>query len=313
MSLQIANAPCSWGVDFADAPANPPWDRVLQELAAAGFRATELGPFGYLPTDSATLAEILRRFELQVIAGTLFRPFQIRAERKATLQMARDCCSLLSKIGGQYLVVIDAFSDDRVATAGQSQRARRLERTEWTTLLGTIHDASRIASEEYGITPVLHSHAGTYIEFEDELNSALEDLPADLVKLCIDTGHFAYSGMSTNDWIRTHRERLAFLHLKDISARQLARVRSEALDFWTAVAAGIFCPLGQGIVDFAAIRLSLAEINYRGWAVVEQDCDPRVEPDPLRDAKASLEFLRMTGFANDATARPKVKQTTGVP
>lgn len=177
MSLQIANAPCSWGVDFADAPANPPWDRVLQELAAAGFCATELGPFGYLPTDSAKLAEILRRFELQVIAGTLFRPFQIRAERKATLQMTRDCCSLLSKIGGEYLVVIDAFSDDRVATAGQPQCARRLERTEWTTLLGTIYDASRIASEEYGITPVLHSHVGTHIEFEDELNMHLRIFP----------------------------------------------------------------------------------------------------------------------------------------
>lgn len=297
MLLNIANAPCSWGVDFADAPANPPWERVLREIAEAGFRATELGPLGYLPTKPQQLADALGHFELRVIAGTLFRPFESRAERKMTLQITRDCCALLSQIGGSYLVVIDAFSEERLVTAGQSGRARRLDDAEWQTLIRTIREASQLAVEEYNVTPVLHSHVGTYLEFDDELRRALDELPAELVKLCIDTGHFTYAGMSPQHWIRTHGDRLAFMHLKDVDKQQLARVQSERLDFRTAIADGVFCPLGTGRVDFKAIRDSLAAIKYDGWAVVEQDCDPRAGPDPLRDARESLAFLRQAGLA----------------
>ena len=43
------NAPVSWGVYEADRP-NPPFARVLDDIAAAGYAGTELGPYGYLPT-----------------------------------------------------------------------------------------------------------------------------------------------------------------------------------------------------------------------------------------------------------------------
>ena len=62
MSINLANAPVSWGVDYAEDPKNPPWEKVMTEIADAGYRYTELGPYGYYPTDPARLrAEFERR------------------------------------------------------------------------------------------------------------------------------------------------------------------------------------------------------------------------------------------------------------
>ena len=44
MTIRIGNAPCSWGVEFADDKRNPPWQHVLRECAEAGYKGIELGP-----------------------------------------------------------------------------------------------------------------------------------------------------------------------------------------------------------------------------------------------------------------------------
>ena len=38
MTIRIGNAPCSWGVEFANDPRNPDWQTVLKDCAAAGYR-----------------------------------------------------------------------------------------------------------------------------------------------------------------------------------------------------------------------------------------------------------------------------------
>ena len=61
MTIRIGNAPCSWGVEFADDPRNPPWRQVLTDCAAAGYKGIELGPIGFMPEDPAILGEALAR------------------------------------------------------------------------------------------------------------------------------------------------------------------------------------------------------------------------------------------------------------
>ncbi len=92
MELKIANAPCSWGIEFADNPANPPWNQVLDEIAGAGYGATELGPLGYLPTDAESLKQALSERELGLIAGTLFVHLHRPEERDAILEKTRVTC-----------------------------------------------------------------------------------------------------------------------------------------------------------------------------------------------------------------------------
>ena len=76
--LQLGSCPDSWGVWFADDPRQTPWQRFLDELAGAGYRWLELGPYGYLPTDPAQLQDELAKRDL-----TLRRRHRRRGRRPA--------------------------------------------------------------------------------------------------------------------------------------------------------------------------------------------------------------------------------------
>ena len=143
----------------------------------------------------------------------------------------------------------------------------------------------------HGLVPVVHPHAGSRIEFEDEIERVLEDTTAGL---CIDTAHLAYAGLRPEAVIARHAARVRHVHLKDIDGAVLARAREEPLTFWDAIAAGVFCPIGSGMVGFPAVVEALAAIGYDGFATIEQDRVPGAGA-PLDDLAASVAALRAAG------------------
>jgi inosose dehydratase len=297
MPIQIANAPCSWGVDFADLPENPPWSRCLDEVAAAGYTHVDLGPVDYFPTDPALLAEELARRGLGISAGGLFDPLYDPACRDAVLEKARRTCALAKALGASRLVIIDCVSELRGATAGRSADAPRLPGPAWHGMMQLIKEIATLARDGYGVKSYLHAHAGCYIEFEDEIDRAMADLPADLVGLCVDTGHSAYAGIDPAALVSRYDARVGHLHLKDIDPGVLAACRAAKTGFFESIAQSVFCPLGRGMVDFRAVRAALDAVGYDGIGVVEQDVDPAGTSSPLENARASLSYLREMGIA----------------
>ena len=75
-----------------------------------------------------------------------------------------------------------------------------------------------------------------------------------------------------------------------------ARAVANRTDFYEACGQGIFCNLGQGDVDFPAVRQVLLDAGFEGWCTVEQDCDPTLDVDPLGDARANRDYLESIGF-----------------
>lgn len=65
--MQIGNAPCSWGV-FYPTGNSINAEGYLDAVARAGYRVTELGPLGFLPTDTGQLADALAARDL-TLAG----------------------------------------------------------------------------------------------------------------------------------------------------------------------------------------------------------------------------------------------------
>src|SRR5579862_8351369 len=62
--LRVGNAPCSWGTLEFEETRGPQigFAQMLDELAETGYSGTELGDWGYMPTDPALLrAELCRR------------------------------------------------------------------------------------------------------------------------------------------------------------------------------------------------------------------------------------------------------------
>ncbi len=94
----IANAPCSWGVDDPKNPNLPAWATVLKEAAQAGYRSIELGPWGYLPTDPASLRAALEQHQLSLVAGTIFDDLVSEAHFPTLVVLTHQICRNLSQV-----------------------------------------------------------------------------------------------------------------------------------------------------------------------------------------------------------------------
>lgn len=56
------------------------------------------------------------------------------------------------------------------------------------------------------------------------------------------------------------------------------------------------CPLGNGAIDYPAVRAFLDKRGYQGWITIEQERDPRNVEGSLQAVTESLRYLRSVGF-----------------
>ena len=296
MSIRIGNAPCSWGVEFAGDPRNPPWTRVLDECRAAGYQGIELGPIGFMPEDPAVLGPALAERGLTLIGGVVFRPFHDPAKWDEVKDAALRTCKALVAHGARHLVLIDSISPRRAPTAGRPSEAEHMDRAEWSAFASRFRDIARMGHEDYGLTVSIHPHAAGFIDFEAEVERLLADVDPAILKVCLDTGHSHYAGFDPVAFMARHMERIAYVHFKDIDPAVKADVVAKRTGFYDACGQGIFCNLGKGITDFRAVRKLLLDSGYEGWCTVEQDCDPAGATSPIDDARANRAYLSSIGF-----------------
>jgi inosose dehydratase len=296
MTIRIGNAPCSWGVEFAGDPRNPPWETVLEECAQAGYRGIELGPIGFMPEDPALLGEALTRHGLTLTGGVVFRPFHDPAAWDEVQDAAVRTCRALVAHGAPHLVLIDSISPRRAPTAGRAGEAEQMGGAEWAAFRERIATVARMGTEEYGLSVGIHAHAAGFIDFEPELERLLDEVDESILKICFDTGHHSYAGFDPVAFMRRHIGRISYMHFKDIDPVVKARAIANRTGFYDACGQRIFCNLGQGDVDFPAVRQVLTEAEFEGWCTVEQDCDPTLDVRPMDDARANRDYLRTIGF-----------------
>lgn len=297
MTIRIGNAPCSWGVEFADDARNPSWQSVLKQCAQAGYKGIELGPVGFMPEDPAILADGLAENDLELIGGVVFRPYHDPAAWDDVLDGTIRTCKALKAHGAQHLVLIDSISPRRAPTAGRVSEAEQMDQGEWEAYRDRIAESARIGAQEYGLTVGIHAHAGGFLDFEPELERLLDEVDESIIKICFDTGHHSYAGFDPVGFMKKHIGRISYMHFKDIDPKIKASVLQNRTGFYDACGQGIFCNLGQGDVDFSAVRQVLLDAGFEGWCTVEQDCDPALgNTDPLADATGNREYLSSIGF-----------------
>ena len=296
MTIRIGNAPCSWGVEFADDPRNPTWEAVLSECAQAGYKGIELGPVGFMPEDPAVLADGLAKHDLELIGGVVFRPFHDPAAWDDVMDGSVRTCKALVAHGAQHLVLIDSISERRAPTAGRADEAEQMDPAEWAAYRDRIATIAKMGAEEYGLTVGIHAHAAGFMDFEPELERLLDEVDQNILKICFDTGHHSYAGFDPVAFMKRHMGRISYMHFKDIDPAVKADVIAKRTGFYDACGQGIFCNLGQGDVDFPQVRQVLLDAGFKGWCTVEQDCDPLLDPDTLGDARVNREYLESIGF-----------------
>ena len=294
MDIKIGSAPDSWGVWFSSDARQTPWNRFLDEVAEAGYTWTELGPLGYMPTDVPTLRQELAKRGLKTTGTFIMRHLEDADVWPAIETEVLALGDILTALEGKFLVIIDDTYSDLFT--GAPTRPNRLDDDQWKRLIENTHKTARLAKEKFGLQGVYHPHAETHVEYEDQIERFLQDTDPAIVSLCLDTGHHAYRGGDPVRFMRKHHERIHYLHLKSIDAGIQKRVESERIPFALAVGMDMFCEPAEGAVDFLAFRNALQDLNYDGWATVEQDMYPAPFDKPLPIAKRTREYLREIGL-----------------
>jgi len=298
MAIQIASAPVSWGIyEFEGIAPKYPYTRVLDEIAETGYTGIELGPWGYLPTDPDVLRAELAARNLKLLSSfvpvNFADPNAIEAAEGQALTVGR----LLAALGAVCIVLADDNGKvpELVQQAGR-RRGSILTDEQWDVYAAGVNRVARKIYDELGLKVVFHHHCAGYVETPEETRKLLERADHDLVGLCLDTGHWHYAGGDAVEAVREYGERVRYLHLKDCDMAIRERAAREGLDYFAATKAGVFCELGDGVVDFPGVIDAMTQRGYNGWAIVEQDVLVDDLDAPKQSAARNREYLRGLGL-----------------
>lgn len=296
--IRPANAPCSWGVIENVEGKRITWEQVLDEIAATGYEGTELGDWGFMPTDRSRLAEELRKRNLELLGSWVSVRLQDADKHQRAVADALRTARLLRAVGGERAMVIlgnDPHTDFvRTKFAGRITPEMGLTKEEWRTFCIGANSVARAVREETGLRTVLHPHIATHVETPEEIDRFVEGTDPDLIGIAFDTAHIAYGGGDPVATLERYIDRVRHVHFKGYSRAAAARCRENGIDGVDAVGEGVFCELSRSDIDLSQIIELLTNHGYDGWGVVEQDVLPG-SGTPKENARRNREFLRSLG------------------
>lgn len=311
MTFKLGNAPCSWGTIEGTGTESErvPYTRMLDELVGAGYRGTELGDYGFMPTNAVVLRRELESRNLTMLGAyvdvALKDPAALNEGGERVLTVAR----LLKSVADAgdpdwqpYLVLADAHSRDlvRLQNAGRVTPEMALAGGDMRTFAANANEVARAVREETGLRTVFHHHCAGLVETPDEITWFLDLTDPQLLGLVFDTGHYLYGSGGCGpetvlEGLERFGERIQYVHLKDLEPDLATRARQEGWDYKTAIGRGIFCELGRGCVPFEGVTARLQNLGYKGWITVEQDMLPGMGA-AKESAARNHTFLRALGL-----------------
>ncbi len=298
--IRVGNAPCSWGtLEFEQARGEQiAFDRMLDELVQTGYTGTELGDWGYMPTDPSALSSELRNRGVTMLGAFVPVALKDSSAHAPGIEVALRTARLLAAVAtdpAPFLVLADNNGSvpERTRNAGRVTSNMGLTPAEWRTFATGAEGLARTVREETGLRTVFHHHCAGYVETHAEIERLLDLTDASLLGLVFDTGHYCYGSGETDAvaGLRRFRERVWYLHCKDCEPNVAAQARKNGWDYFQALQHGVFCELGKGCVDFAGVLRWAKEAGYNHYFLVEQDVLPGMGA-PKESARRNREHLR---------------------
>lgn len=312
-SIQVGNAPCSWGTLEFEGLAQQPitYIQMLDELAETDYTGTELGDWGFMPTDPTELSSILTTRNLTLtgayVGVRLEDPAHHDNGEATVLRTAR----LLAAVAGQtgqavrpFLVLAGDNGSDPLRTqqAGRITPEMGLSVEQWRVFADGANRIAAAVRDQTGLRTVFHPHCAGWVETPVEIARFLDLTDPALLGIVFDTGHYAYGagGCATiGTALERFADRIWYVHFKDCHPGVLATAHQHGWDYFEAVCNGVFCELGQGCVDFPAVLAWLHEDKYEGFITVEQDVLPGMGT-PKESAARNRAYLRSIGLEGNS-------------
>ena len=297
--IRVGNAPVSWGVIENVEGERGGYARVLDEMHETGFAGTELGDWGFMPTDPTVLRQELAARNLKLLASWVSVYLHDAGHHAASEADAVRTARLLAEVGGpDNLIVLgnDPYGDPmRTQNAGRIRLEHGMTDAQWKVFTEGANRVARAVKRETGLRTVFHHHIGTWVETPEETATFLRLTDPGVLGLVFDTGHYRFGGGDPVEGLRRHADRVWHVHFKDHDPRVAEQSRRNKWDAIQSVEHGVFCELGRGDVDFPAVIQVLKDIGYDGWIVVEQDVLPGLGT-PKESAQRNRDYIRSIGL-----------------
>ena len=291
----FACAPDSWGVlDYSGPSWEQSHEKMLDEMVEAGYTGTELGPYGFFPTEPKTLEPQLAQRKLKLLGSFVPVKMTDPGSRKAVIMRIRKVGNLLAALKAPFLVMADDQSDERNAFSGRvyDSGCPTLSAEQWKHVGNIVADAEKVANE-FDLDLVFHPHVATYVETPEECERFFNATSHTNVGLCLDTGHCIYGFGDSVKEAEKYKSKLRLVHIKDCNLKVLEEARRNKWTFEQAIEHRVFTVIGQGSIDFPAFYRTLLKNGYSGWSVVEQDVKfDATEIPPKESVAASLKYLK---------------------
>ncbi len=303
MPVRALGCACSWGlIGGYETTLETPYAQVLDEMAAAGYTGTELGDWGYLPTDPQQLSDELAARGLAMIGGLVPAALADRAAHASGIADALRAARLIAAVASAgapppFLILADTIGSNpaRVQIAGRIAPEQGLSDEQWSAFGEGAGAIARAVRDETGLRTVFHHHCAGYVETPAETARLMELTEAGDLGLCFDTGHWALGGGDVLEAFRRYRERIWHVHFKEYHAAVAEQMRSQGVDYFEGLAKRVFHRPGTGNVDFPALLTAMRSSGYEGWVVVEDELPPG-DGNPKESALADREYLRGLGL-----------------
>ena len=300
--IKIANAPCSWGAlefDFEKKSEEIGFRQVLDEIKETGYLGTELGDWGYMPTDPVELRKEIQKRGLELLGAFVPVALADVSKHDCGVDVALRVAKLMYDAGYKNALILLADDNgtilERTQNAGRIRPEMGLTETQWKDYAQGTEKIAKAVKEAYRIRTVFHHHCAGYVETPEEIDKLLSLTDASLLGLCLDMGHYAFGGGDPVKALKKYVNRIWHLHFKDFNAEIAKESQKNNGDYFDAIKRGVFCELGKGNVDFKAIVSLLHQLEYDDWIVVEQDILPGMGR-PKICAKSNRDYIKKLGL-----------------
>ena len=298
--IQIANAPCSWGaLEFELEGKSLGFEQVLSEMVETGYSGTELGDWGFMPSNPYELANVLNDKKLQLLGAFVPVAMAIEEAHEAGVELALKTAGLMFDAGykNAFIVLADENGSviERTQNAGRIKHEMGLTEEQWIIFASGAEKVAKAVKDKYGMRTVFHHHCGGYVETPREVAKLMKLTNPDLLGLCLDMGHFAFGGGNPVEALEKYFNRIWHIHFKDFDPKVGRDAVENNYDYFKSVEKGVFCELGKGDVDFQSIVNILNEKGFDGWIVVEQDVLPGMGA-PKKCADNNRQFIKTLGL-----------------
>src|SRR6267378_7343508 len=263
-SIRFGYAAITWNSNDAQA---------IKEISELGFpgiqlRSNILKDFGERPK---ALRDLLEQYHLEMVAfssgGVSIAPGSANDEIAKHVRNAK----FVHDVGGRYLKVTDSARP----------KGRKPEAADFKDLGRVLTEIGKRAVD-LGVPVGYHNHMGSLGEAPDEVDRIMGAADPRYVKLELDIAHYQQGGGDPARAIRQYRDRLLFLHIKDVANISPPDARGRTYR-WVE--------LGQGRVDLPAVFAALKDVKFRGWAIIELDSVPDTTKTPKECALISKKYV----------------------